>query len=70
MEAGLTLSHGQAGFSPNNNIITFDRTLINEKTIKGLRTVKDLIREYGKVEKVPMSFRVLQAVRGAYNKYQ
>jgi hypothetical protein len=73
VRAALCLSHGQAdierGFSLNKAILS-DRTALSERTLCGLRTVKDVIEQYSSVVEVPITRGILSAQRNAYQKYK
>lgn len=74
VKAALTLSHGQAhverGFSLNKTLVTSIRSRLKDKSINGLRTVQDRVKQEGGVTQVPITPTTLNAFQKAYSKYK
>lgn len=72
-KAALSLSHSNAsperGFSVNNALLTKEKGSLSERTIIGLRIVKEAIRLYGSVSDVPITKELLHAVKQAHSQY-
>ncbi|CAF0889999.1 unnamed protein product [Didymodactylos carnosus] len=72
----LSLSHGNAdverGVSENRNIISDDRSLLNQASINGLRTTSSAVRLYGdgQPHKMPISKLLLSVVSNSSVNYQ
>ena len=68
----LSLSHGQAdverGFSVNKHVLN-DRTVMNEATLHGLRTVKKTAK-HESIFHIPITKGLLIAYRKAYRAYK
>ena len=72
-KASLTISHRNAvverGFSVNTAVLSKDRMSLDETTIQAVRLVKETIRLHGKPTAVPVTRRMINAVRLAHSKY-
>jgi len=73
VKASLSVSHGQAdverGFSLNKQIVLESRVSLKHKTVRAIRTVKDVIRRYDSVDKIPISTQMLRKFRSAHASY-
>lgn len=71
VKACSVLAHGNAdserGFSANLKIIHKGRSSFNVRSVQNLRTVKDTIKLYGDVMKVPITLELINAAIGAYS---
>lgn len=71
IKTALVLPHGNAdperGFSINNCML---KGGFNEDTIKSLRFVKDAVKNYGGVSKVPITTSLLNDVKNSHKAYQ
>lgn len=74
VRAALTMSHSNAvperGFSINNSMLGKESLSLGEKTIVSLRLVKDAVRIFGCVTKVPITRDLIVAAKKAYSEYQ
>ncbi|KAG8175488.1 hypothetical protein JTE90_004180 [Oedothorax gibbosus] len=75
IKACLSLSHGNAdperGFSVNKTIVSSERTSLSEKTIIGLRLVKDAVRRHGSnVLNVPITLHLLNYVTKSHSAFK
>ena len=72
-KVALTLAHSnvipERGFSINNSMLGKERLSLEEKTIVAERIVKDTIRVYGSVVRVPVTKDLLTACRKAHSEY-
>ncbi len=72
-KVSLTLAHSnvipERGFSINNSMLGKERLSLAEKTIIAERIVKDTIRVYGSVTRVPVTKDLLIACRKAHSEY-
>jgi hypothetical protein len=68
------MSHSNAvperGFSINNSMLGKESLSLGEKTIVSLRVVKDAVRIFGCVTKVPITRDLISAAKKAYSEYQ
>ncbi len=73
VKAALTVSHGQAdverGFSLNNHIIDDSRVSLKQQTVVAIRTVKDVVNQYGSVDKIPITRELIRKFKGAHAAY-
>jgi hypothetical protein len=71
IKTALVLPHGNAdperGFSINNSML---KGGFNEHSIKSLRFVKDAVKNYGGVRKVPITTSLLNDVKNSHKAYQ
>ncbi|CAF1074423.1 unnamed protein product [Adineta steineri] len=71
----LSLSHGNSdverGFSQNNNLVSDERSSLNEVTINGLRATCDGVKFFGggKVHMVPITATLISNVKDAHSRY-
>lgn len=69
----LSLSHGQAdverGFSINKQILD-SRTALNQKTLCGMRTVKEVVTRCGSITNIPITPVLLKEYRNAHKAYK
>lgn len=78
VKSGLVLAQMNAeserSLSVNARIVTLERTLLGERTIVGLRAVKDAVKfhdpEHNRPEKLPLTDSLLTAVRSAHMCYR
>jgi hypothetical protein len=72
-KAALTLSHSNAvperGFSVNNSLLSKERASLSERTVIGLRVVKEAIRLFTSVSCIPVTKDMLYAVKTAHSEY-
>jgi len=72
VKIALSLAHGQAdverGFSTNKQILD-NRTVLGEKTLHGLRTVKEVIRKYDSIVSIPITRNLIMTYRNAHREY-
>ena len=54
----------------NNSIISSDRTCLGEKTIVGMRIVKDTIQRYEGILNIPITGKLLNSVTKAHSVYK
>jgi uncharacterized phage infection (PIP) family protein YhgE len=72
VKIALSLAHGQAdverGFSTNKQILD-NRTVLGEKTLHGLHTVKEVIRKYDSIVSIPITRNLIMTYRNAHREY-
>lgn len=73
-KATLILPHGNAdperGFSVNNAMLTKHKTRFNDITIRSIRVIKDAIKHYGGICKVPITNSMLHHVKESHKAYK
>ena len=69
----LVFAHGNAdverGFSENSYVVTENRAQLSEKSVTSLRYVKDVVKHYGDIRRVPITKNLIKAVAGSHRQY-